>query len=75
MWSTAPKPLIDGKDEGDPDTDLRILRLPSFVQKQMDLLNANMGSFTDEDGNKKDSFSDTVPNSALLAMELNGPYY
>lgn len=41
----------------------------------MDLLNENMGSFTDEDGNKQDYFRDTVPNSALLAMQLNGPYY
>ncbi|KAF5603159.1 uncharacterized protein FSUBG_7382 [Fusarium subglutinans] len=73
-WSTIPKPLVGGKDEGDPDADLRILRLPSFVQKQMDLLNANMGSF-DDGGNKQDYFHDTVPNSALLAMQLNDPYY
>ncbi|KAF5676664.1 hypothetical protein FCIRC_6959 [Fusarium circinatum] len=73
-WSTIPKPLVGGKDEGDPDADLRILRLPSFAQKQMDLLNANMGSF-DGGGNKQDYFHDTVPNSALLAMQLNDPYY
>ncbi|KAI1066193.1 hypothetical protein LB506_008201 [Fusarium annulatum] len=74
-WSTIPKPLVGGKDEGDPDADLRILRLPSFVKKQMDLLNENMGSFTDDEGNKQDYFRDTVPTSALLAMQLNDPYY
>ncbi|KAF5667489.1 hypothetical protein FDENT_12081 [Fusarium denticulatum] len=74
-WSTVPKPLVDGKDEGDPDADLRILRLPSFVQKQMDRLNDNMGSFTDDEGKKQNYFRDDVPNSALLAMQLNDPYY
>ncbi|KAG5765863.1 hypothetical protein H9Q72_006067 [Fusarium xylarioides] len=41
----------------------------------MDLLNGNMGSFTDDEGTKQDYFSDTVPNSAFLAMQLNDPYY
>ncbi|KAF4442108.1 hypothetical protein FACUT_2332 [Fusarium acutatum] len=74
-WSTVPKPLVDGKDQGDPDADLRILRLHSFVQKQMDRLNQKMGSFADDGGNKQDYFRDDVPNSALFAMQLNDLYY
>ncbi|KAF5964503.1 hypothetical protein FCOIX_13391 [Fusarium coicis] len=75
VWSTVPKPLIDGKDKGDPDADLRILRTPYFAEQQLDIIYRGMGEFTNDKGEKQKFFDDNTPNAALLAMQLNDPYY
>lgn len=75
VWSTIPKPLVDGKDKGDPDADLRILRTPYFAEQQLDIVYKGMGDFTNDKGEKQKFFDDKTPNAALLAMQLNDPYY
>ncbi|KAM0309440.1 hypothetical protein ACHAPQ_012575, partial [Fusarium lateritium] len=73
--STVPKPLVDDKDKGDPDADLRILRTPYFAEQQLDIVDKGMGEFTNAKGEKQKLFDDKTPNAALLAMQLNDPYY
>ncbi|KAM0433809.1 hypothetical protein ACHAQK_009031 [Fusarium lateritium] len=75
VWSTVPKPLVDDKDKGDPDADLRILRTPYFAEQQLDIVDKGMGEFTNAKGEKQKLFDDKTPNAALLAMQLNDPYY
>jgi hypothetical protein len=75
VWSTVPKPLVDGEDKGDPDADLRILRTPYFAETQIQIVYDGMGNFTNEKGESQKFFDDKTANSALLAMQLNDPYY
>jgi hypothetical protein len=75
VWSTVPKPLVNGEDKGDPDADLRILRTPYFAKEQLKIVYDGMGTFINEEGQSQKFFDDDTPNSALLAMQLNDPYY
>ncbi|KAF4332928.1 hypothetical protein FBEOM_13275 [Fusarium beomiforme] len=75
VWSTVPKSLVDGKDKGDPDADLRILRTPYFEEQQLDIVYKGMEEFTNDKGEKQKFFDDDTPSAALLAMQVNDPYY
>ncbi|KAK4167522.1 hypothetical protein QBC43DRAFT_256019 [Cladorrhinum sp. PSN259] len=60
VWST---------DASSGANDLRVLRLPFFADEQLQVL-------TDpEHGMAKKYFDDDTANSALLAMQLNDPFY
>ncbi|EWZ34007.1 hypothetical protein FOZG_13689 [Fusarium oxysporum Fo47] len=61
IWSTEP---------GSQANDVRMLRLPYFAEQQIQILQ-NMPK--QENGEKY--FDDIIPNSALLAMQLDDPYY
>lgn len=53
----------------DPATqlnDLRVIRLPFFAEQQLSILREKMD---------KKYFDDDTPNSALMAMQLNDPFY
>ncbi|KAK3395150.1 hypothetical protein B0H63DRAFT_506684 [Podospora didyma] len=61
VWSTDPS--------SSTQNDLRVLRLPFFAEEQLKVL-------TDpEHGMDKRFFDDDTANSALLAMQLNDPFY
>ncbi|RGP60890.1 hypothetical protein FSPOR_10391 [Fusarium sporotrichioides] len=75
VWSTVPKPLVNGEDKGDPDAGLRILRTPHFAETQVQIVYDGMGNFTNDKGESQKFFDDKTANSALLAMQLNDPYY
>ncbi|KAH7006889.1 hypothetical protein EDB80DRAFT_893391 [Ilyonectria destructans] len=75
VWSTVPKTPVGGQDNSDPNADLRILRLPHFAEEQRQILQDNMGEFTNDEDKKQKYFDDSTSNSALIAMQLNDPYY
>ncbi|KAF9768840.1 hypothetical protein IL306_013800 [Fusarium sp. DS 682] len=61
IWSTEP---------GSQANDVRMLRLPYFAEQQIQILQG----MPKQDGGEK-YFNDDTPNSALLAMQLDDPYY
>ncbi|KAK4152312.1 hypothetical protein C8A00DRAFT_44616 [Chaetomidium leptoderma] len=58
--------FIWSTDPSAPKNDLRVIRLPFYAEEQRRLL---------ENGMDKSYFDDDTPNSALLAMQLNDPFY
>ncbi|KAH6844548.1 hypothetical protein B0I37DRAFT_377755 [Chaetomium sp. MPI-CAGE-AT-0009] len=53
-------------DPSAPKNDLRVIRLPFYAEEQLRLLQEHM---------EKKYFDDDTANSALLAMQLNDPFY
>ncbi|EAQ91830.1 hypothetical protein CHGG_00065 [Chaetomium globosum CBS 148.51] len=53
-------------DPSVPNNNLRVVRLPFYAEEQARLLQEKM---------ERKYFDDGVPNSALLAMQLNDPFY
>jgi hypothetical protein len=58
--------FIWNTDPSAPKNDLRVIRLPFYAEEQTRILMSKMDT---------KYFDDATPNSALLAMQLNDPYY
>ncbi|KAL2113300.1 hypothetical protein VUR80DRAFT_4625 [Thermomyces stellatus] len=76
LWNSVPKAAAaEGSGDRVAEDDLRMVRVPYFAEKQLEMCRERMGSFKDEGGQQRRFFDDDTANSALLAMQLTDPIY